>query len=251
MERLCRGVVTVSERPEPIPNLAEVREVVRERTLRWTIEKTVSLWWPSSPGERSRRWTGRPPAGPLAVGEGGAGRRWPTCPARCAPAPCPHAAASARISGHWSPTGSQQHDGCALPGLMRGLVAIGHFLEPVVLGGGQGQRDGSRRSHGRDTADLGVSGSGRSTALRRRAVRSAFKGCRYCQPGPGAGRSRDRWSVLGRVWPMCLTAGLERIRGQGRVRIRGPSSVMAMVCSMCAARLPSMVRRVHPSGSVW
>lgn len=63
------------------------------------------------------------------------------------------------------------------------------------------------------------------------------------EPAPHGGRGvRPR--------PICLAAGWERIRGQGRVRIRGPSSVMAMVCSMWAARLPSMVRRVHPSGSV-
>ncbi|MGW1990453.1 nuclear transport factor 2 family protein [Embleya sp. NPDC001921] len=35
---------------------------------------------------------------------------------------------------------------------------------------------------------------------------------------------------------------------QGRVRIRGPSSVTATVCSMWAARLPSTVYRVQPSG---
>lgn len=64
------------------------------------------------------------------------------------------------------------------------------------------------------------------------------------EPAPHGGRGvRPR--------PMCPAAGWERIRRQGRVRIRGPSSVMAMVCSMWAARLPSMVRRVHPSGSVW
>jgi hypothetical protein len=34
------------------------------------------------------------------------------------------------------------------------------------------------------------------------------------------------------------------------VRTTGPSSVMAIVCSLCAARLPVAVRRVHPSRSV-
>ncbi|MDG9705695.1 hypothetical protein [Streptomyces sp. DH37] len=38
--------------------------------------------------------------------------------------------------------------------------------------------------------------------------------------------------------------------GQGRVRTRGPSSVTATVCSMWAARLPSVVRSVQPSASV-
>ena len=33
------------------------------------------------------------------------------------------------------------------------------------------------------------------------------------------------------------------------VRITGPSSVTAMVCSLCAARLPLAVRKVHPSES--
>ncbi len=37
---------------------------------------------------------------------------------------------------------------------------------------------------------------------------------------------------------------------QGRVRMRGPSSVMAMVCSEWAARLPSRLWRVQPSGAV-
>ncbi|MCX4821513.1 hypothetical protein OG883_16745 [Streptomyces sp. NBC_01142] len=37
---------------------------------------------------------------------------------------------------------------------------------------------------------------------------------------------------------------------QGRVRMRGPWSVMATVCSMWAALLPSVVRRVQPSISV-
>ena len=31
---------------------------------------------------------------------------------------------------------------------------------------------------------------------------------------------------------------------------QGPSSVIAIVCSLCAARLPVAVRRVHPSRSV-
>lgn len=38
-------------------------------------------------------------------------------------------------------------------------------------------------------------------------------------------------------------------RIHGAVRIRGPSSVIAMVCSLWAARLPSVVRTVHPSSS--
>ncbi len=33
------------------------------------------------------------------------------------------------------------------------------------------------------------------------------------------------------------------------VRINGPSSVTAIVCSLCAARLPLAVRKVHPSES--
>ena len=38
-------------------------------------------------------------------------------------------------------------------------------------------------------------------------------------------------------------------RRYGAVRITGPSSVMAMVCSLWAARVPSAVRMVHPSSS--
>ena len=33
------------------------------------------------------------------------------------------------------------------------------------------------------------------------------------------------------------------------VRTTGPSSVTAIVCSLCAARLPLAVRKVHPSES--
>ena len=32
--------------------------------------------------------------------------------------------------------------------------------------------------------------------------------------------------------------------------ISAPSSVMAIVCSLCAVRLPVALRRVHPSASV-
>lgn len=35
------------------------------------------------------------------------------------------------------------------------------------------------------------------------------------------------------------------------VRIRGPDSVTATVCSTWAAREPSSVRRVQPSGASW
>jgi hypothetical protein len=38
-------------------------------------------------------------------------------------------------------------------------------------------------------------------------------------------------------------------RPQARVSTRGPSSVIATVCSTCAARLPSAVRSVQPSSS--
>ncbi len=42
------------------------------------------------------------------------------------------------------------------------------------------------------------------------------------------------------------------LRGAYRaVRMRGPDSVMATVCSTWAAREPSSVRRVQPSGASW
>ena len=37
---------------------------------------------------------------------------------------------------------------------------------------------------------------------------------------------------------------------QRAVRTSGPSGVMAMVCSACAPREPSRLRKVHPSRSV-
>lgn len=42
----------------------------------------------------------------------------------------------------------------------------------------------------------------------------------------------------------------DRASRQRVVRMMGPLSVTAMVCSLCAALAPLAVRRVHPSGSV-
>src|SRR5689334_342445 len=43
----------------------------------------------------------------------------------------------------------------------------------------------------------------------------------------------------------------DRSRRYARVRTRGPSAVIATVCSKCAAKLPSAVTTVHLSGSVF
>ena len=66
---------------------------------------------------------------------------------------------------------------------------------------------------------------------------------------PGEGETGPQEVGLGRT--SATKPRLQVLRsGQGRVRMRGPSSVTAMVCSMWAARLPSVVRRVQPSSAV-
>ncbi len=40
------------------------------------------------------------------------------------------------------------------------------------------------------------------------------------------------------------------LSSSGLLRIMGPSSVIATVCSMCAERLPSAVMVVHPSSRI-
>jgi hypothetical protein len=45
LERLCRGVVAVFACSEPVPDLGQVREVVRLEDLRWTTEKKISIWF--------------------------------------------------------------------------------------------------------------------------------------------------------------------------------------------------------------
>jgi len=103
------------------------------------------------------------------------------------------------------------------------------------------------------------------------------------RPG-GKGRARPRQAARPRRWPdarplgrqlMIDDPGRQTARGDstghqdvrairtrrppGRashqdaraVRMRGPSSVIATVCSTWAAREPSSVRRVQPSGAAW
>jgi len=106
-----------------------------------------------------------------------------------------------------------------------------------------------RRTAGRAGGTGGTAdGQGRLTAPRLRPTHDSDNraGSARLWPRAWKGEGQSRGIVRnGRA----STAG-ERGRGQGRVRMRGPSWVTAMVCSMWAARLPSIVRRVHPSASV-
>ncbi|CAL9397506.1 hypothetical protein SUDANB150_01375 [Streptomyces sp. enrichment culture] len=65
--------------------------------------------------------------------------------------------------------------------------------------------------------------------------------------GPGRARDPGRGRAPVRARPGRAVAQ----RPSRDVRTRGPPSVMATVCSTCAAREPSLVRRVQPSGAAW
>jgi len=59
------------------------------------------------------------------------------------------AGAMARAATSRASSGHDQRDSEVLPGLIRGLVAVGHLLQLVALGGGQHDRHGAGDEHGK------------------------------------------------------------------------------------------------------
>lgn len=80
-----------------------------------------------------------------------------------------------------------------------------------------------------------------------RVPESGRRASAVLNPGTGVG---TRHSCRGAGIVPCPAAG-GGPSGQRAVRMRGPESVMATVCSACAAREPSFVRSVQPSGAAW
>ena len=76
---------------------------------------------------------------------------------------------------------------------------------------------------------------------------SRVAGCRVPVPG-GRVRRVAGWPGAGRVagWLWRDRPGA----AYSRVSTTGPSAVTAIVCSMWAARLPSLLRMVQPSSSI-
>jgi hypothetical protein len=86
--------------------------------------------------------------------------------------------------------------------------------------------------------------SGQGSVIAKRGHDARWRVPRYgtdvrAHPAPGV-----------QLWGPRLAVALNQQSLYGTVRTTGPSSVTAMVCSLCAARLPVAVRRAHPSGSV-
>ncbi|MFF3144865.1 hypothetical protein ACFVRU_24880 [Streptomyces sp. NPDC057927] len=57
-----------------------------------------------------------------------------------------------------APAARREQDDCgALPGPVLSLVTVGHLLQPVALGGGQGMAHGAAQGHGRQRPISGES----------------------------------------------------------------------------------------------
>jgi DNA-binding PadR family transcriptional regulator len=100
--------------------------------------------------------------------------------------------------------------------------------------------------HGMPASPQGV-GAILAGLVRRGLVSKAGASYRITAAGQASVRRRKAG------YPMAASTSRARELprpAHGAVRMRGPSSVMATVCSTCAARLPSPERRVQPSLSI-